>query len=192
MTNQINGCQKDIMTKRARFIGRSSEILQEFHFAPPDSQMKLHSIYNSHFTGSSCWNIKITYNLPYPTHRNILPVISNVKPLRLTLARRLLSFIEKIKKSDKPVLRSILSVVECDVRTVTGRNLRSILQLCDKSTVEQLSPSDIDTVSYYGEPDVWRIVTIREVLEARAGEVELPEDWDKRELEQILEVACCS
>ena len=196
------------MTKRARFIGRSSEILQEFHFAPPDSQMKLHSIYNSHFTGSSCWdmtsragqmmeatfnrNIKITYNLPYPTHRNILPVISNVKPLRLTLARRLLSFIEKIKKSDKPVLRSILSVVECDVRTVTGRNLRSILQLCDKSTVEQLSPSDMDTVSYYGEPDVWRIVTIREILEARAGEVELPEDWDKRELEQILEVACCS
>ena len=137
-------------------------------------------------------NIKITYNLPYPTHRNILPVISNVKPLRLTLARRLLSFIEKIKKSDKPVLRSILSVVECDVRTVTGRNLRSILQLCDKSTVEQLSPSDMDTVSYYGEPDVWRIVNIREILKARAGEVEVPEDWDKRELEQILEVACCS
>ena len=186
------------MIKRAIFIGRSSEIIQEFHFAPPESQMKLHSIYNSHFTGSSCWdmtsragemmeatynkNIKITYNLPYGTHRNILPVISDVKPLRVTLAKRLLSFIEKIRKSDKKVLRSTLSVSQCDVRTVTGRNLRSLLHLCDKSTVQQLSPSDMDTVNYYGDPDTWRIVTIREILKARAGELDLPEDWDKREL----------
>ena len=196
------------MIKRAMFIGRSSEIIQDFHFDPPESQMKLHSIYNSHFTGSCCWdmtsragqmmeatfnrNIKITFDLPYPTHRNILPVLSNVKPLRVTLAKRLLSFTERIKKSNKKVLRSTLSVVESDVRTVTGRNLRSLLQLCNKSTVQQLTPSDMDTVSYYGEPDTWRILTIREILEARAGKIELPEDWDKREFQQILEVACCN
>ena len=137
-------------------------------------------------------NIKITFDLPYPTHRNILPVLSNVKPLRVMLAKRLLSFTERIKKSDKKVLRSTLSVVECDARTVTGRNLRSLLQLCNKSTVQQLTPSDMDTVSYYGEPDTWRIVTIREILEARAGKIELPEDWDKREFQYIMEVACCN
>ena len=48
----------------------------------------------------------------------------------------------------------------------------------------------MDTVSYYGEPDTRRIVTIREILEARAGKIELPEDWDKREFQQIMEVAC--
>ena len=208
VTNKIDGCQKDIMIKRARFIARSSEIIQEFHFAPPDSQMKLHSIYNSHFTGSSCWdmtsragemmeatnnrNIKITYDLPYPTHRNILAVISQVRPLRVTLAKTLLSFIEKSKKSDKKVLRSTLSLVEADVRTITGRNLRSILLMCNKSTVQQLSSADMDTVNYYGEPDTWRIVTIVEMLKARAGEVKLPEDWDSEEFQQILEVACCS
>ena len=208
VVNKIDGCQKDIMIKRARFIARSSEIIQEFHFVPPDSMMKLHSIYNSHFTGSCCWdmtsragemleatfnrNIKLTYDLPYPTHRNILPVISNVQPLRLTLAKRLLSFIQNIKKSEKTVLRSMLSVVESDVRTITGRNLRSLLDMCNKSTVQQLRPSDMDTVNYYGEPDTWRIVTIREIIEARAGEVEMPEDWDRSEFQQILEVACCS
>ena len=137
-------------------------------------------------------NIKITYDLPYPTHRNLLPDISNVKPLRVTLAKRLLSFFEKIKKSEKSVLRNTLNVVESDVRTVTGRNLRSILQLCDKSTVQQLCPSDMDTVSYYGEPDQWRIVTIAEVLKVRASEMDLPEDWARHEFEEILEVACCS
>ena len=135
-------------------------------------------------------NIKITYDLPYPTHRNILPVISNVRPLRVTLAQRLLTFIEKIKKSDKNVLRSTLSVVESDSRTVTGRNLRGILQLCEKSTVKQLCPSDMDTVLYRGEPDQWRIVAILEALKVRAGEMDLPKGWVREEFKEILEVAC--
>ena len=194
------------MQKRAMFISRSSEINQEFHFVPPDGKMKLHCIYNSHFTGSNCWdmtsragqmmeatfnrNIKITYDLPYQTHRNLLPPISNVKPLRVTLAKRLLSFTEKIRKSEKSVLRSTLRLVESGVRTVTGRNLRSILQLCEKSTVQQLCPSDMDSVQYYSEPDQWRIVAILEALNVRAGEMDLPEGWVRQELEQILEVAC--
>ena len=206
VTNSIDGCQKDIMQKRAMFISRSSEINQEFHFVPPDGKMKLHCIYNSHFTGSNCWdmtsragqmmeatfnrNIKITYDLPYQTHRNLLPAISNVKPLRVTLAKRLLSFTEKIRKSEKSVLRSTLRLVESDVRTVTGRNLRSILQLCEKSTVQQLCPSDMDSVQYYSEPDQWRIVAILEALNVRAGEMDLPKGWVRQELEQILEFAC--
>ena len=68
-------------------------------------------------------NIKITYDLPYPTHRNLLPVISNMKPLRITLAKRLLTFRDSIKKSDKRVLRQMLSLVESDARTVTGRQV---------------------------------------------------------------------
>jgi hypothetical protein len=208
VTNEIVGCQRDIMIKRARYIERSCEILQEFYFAPPETKIKLNNIYNSHFTGSSCWdmtskagrmmeatfnkNIKISFDLPYETHRNILPVIASVKPLRLTLAKRLISFTEKIKKSDKSVLKQILTLVESDVRTVTGRNLRSILALTDKSDINQLHPHDMELVSYYGEPEQWRIVTISEVLQMRATELELPDGWQKGEMQQILEAACCS
>ena len=208
VTNEIDGCQKDIMIKRARFIDKSCEINQEFYFAPPNSRMKLHSIYNSHFTGSNCWdmtsragvmieasynrNIKLTYDLPYPTHRNLLPVISNAKPLRITLARRLLTFVEKMRMSEKKVLRSTLSLVESDVRTVTGRNLRSLLTMTSRSTVQQLCPSDMDDVIYHGEPELWRIQSILEILKVRAGELEQPEGWEMDELEQILEAACCN
>ena len=52
VSNIIDGCQKDIMIKRARYIERSTEILQEFYFVTSDMKMKLHNIYNSHFTGS--------------------------------------------------------------------------------------------------------------------------------------------
>ena len=118
------------MVKRARYIQRCSEILQEFHFVKPDVKMSLHTIYNSHFTGSPCWdmssrafnmleasynrNIKITYDIPYQTHQNLLPGLANVKPLRIILAKRLLTFVEKIRKSDKAVLRSMLRLVEQD------------------------------------------------------------------------------
>ena len=100
VTNCLDGCQKDVMSKRARFIQRSNELLQEFHFAHTDTKVKLNTVYNSHFSGSNCWdltgracemfeatfnrNIKLTFDLPYPTHRNLLPVISELKPLRIT------------------------------------------------------------------------------------------------------------
>ena len=155
VTNEIDGCQKDMMQKRARYIERSCKILQEFNFAHSDSKMKLQTVYNSHFTGSPCWDltsragemfeatfnrsIKLTYGLPLPTHRSLIPVISKVKPLRITLSSRLLTFVSRLRKSEKPVLRKMLSIVENDVRTVTGRNLRNTLLLTKKSSIMKLS-----------------------------------------------------
>ena len=115
VTNDIDGCQKDMMLKRARYIERNCEILQKFNFTPSDSKMKLNIVYSSHFTGSPFWDltsragemleasfnrsIKLTFGLPYPTHRSLLPVISKVKPLRITLASRFLTFVEKLRKA---------------------------------------------------------------------------------------------
>ena len=78
-------------------------------------------------------------------------------PLRITLAKRLLTFRQSIQKSDKSVLKQILNIVESDVRTVTGRNVRSILILTDKSSVQQLHRSDLEIIRYYGEPEQWQL-----------------------------------
>ena len=154
VTNSIDGCLKDIMAKRAQYIQRSNELLQEFHFAHYSTKLKLNSVYNSHFSGSNCWdltsragqmfegtfnrNIKLTLNLPYPTHRNLLPVISQAKPLRITLAQRYLTFVEKLRSSEKPVLRHTIRLVENDTRTVTGRNLKNILLMTDRPDFQHL------------------------------------------------------
>ena len=169
--------------------------------------MKVNSIYNSHFSGSNCWdltsrasemfeatynrNVKRTYNLPYPTHRNLLPVISGVKPLRVTLAKRFLIFTEKLRNSEKPVLRQMIRLVENNVNTVTGRNLRRILLLTERPTIQHLRPSDMDTISLYGEPELWRVLAVREILEMRAGDLQLPVGWNLAEMEAILLAACC-
>ena len=99
---------------------------------------------------------------------------------------------DKIKKSEKGVLKNILNQVQSNARTVTGRNLRSSLLLTDKSSIDQLHQQEIDQVNYYGEPERWRVVSILEALQMRAGELELPLDWEMEEMEEILEAACCS
>ena len=137
-------------------------------------------------------NIKLTYNLPYPTHRNLLPVISKVKPLRLTLAKRFLVFIEKLRNSKKPVLRQMISLVENNVNTVTGRNLRRILLLTNRPTIQHLRPSDLDTVCLHGEPELWRVLAVKEILDIRDGDLQLPAGWHYEEMEAILLAACCN
>ena len=81
-------------------------------------------------------------------------MISKVKPLRITLASRFLTFVEKLRKSEKPVLRTLLNIAEHNVRTVTGRYLRNTLLLTDKSSVLKLSISDINNVKYYKDPEM--------------------------------------
>ena len=169
--------------------------------------MLVNSIYNLHFSSSNCWdltsrasemfeatfnrNIKLTYNLPYPTHRNLLPVLNKVKPLRITLAKRFLTFIEKLRNSKKQVLRQMIRMVENNVNSVTGRNLRQILLLIERPSIQHLCPSDMDTVCLYGEPELWRVLAITEILEIRAGDLQLPDGWTYGEMEAILQAACC-
>ena len=186
---------------------RSNELLQESHFVHTCTTTKLNNTYNSHFLGSNCWDltsrasemfeatynrhIKLTYNLPYATHRNLLPCISRVKPLRIVLARRFPMFVEKLRQSEKPVLRHMISLVDKDVQTVTGRNLRRILLLSEKPNVHQLKPSDMDDVNLYGDPELWRLLAVKEILEIRDGELQLPDGWTQGEMETILQAACC-
>ena len=55
--NKIDGLAKDIKVKRARYIQKTNEILQEFAYAHPRTKLNLLQIYNSHFYGSPLWNL---------------------------------------------------------------------------------------------------------------------------------------
>ena len=88
-------------------------------------------------------------------------------------------------------MRSMIGLVEHDVQTVTGRNLRRILQLTEKPNIQNLKPSDMDDVNLHGDPELWRVLAIKEILEIRAGELQLPDGWTQGEMETILHAAFC-
>ena len=84
----------------------------------------------------------------------------------------------------------MLRLVEQDVKTVTGQHLRTTLLLTDTGSIEQLQPEDIDNVNYYGDADLWRVLCIDEIMQMRAGDIDLPPDWEKEEIKAFLESAC--
>ena len=83
-------------------------------------------------------------------------------------------------------------MVENNVHTVTGRDLRRIILLTDKPTIEHLSPSDMDTVCLHGEPELWRVLAMEKILRMKVVDLQLPDGWNYGEMEAILLAACCS
>ena len=55
--NKMHGMKMDIKHKRAAYIAKNNELVQEFYFAHPKTRLEINSIYNYHFTGSPLWNL---------------------------------------------------------------------------------------------------------------------------------------
>ena len=52
-----NGMDQDVLDKRAAYISKNNELLQEFHLAHPSALVNVNNIYNGHFYGSTLWKL---------------------------------------------------------------------------------------------------------------------------------------
>ena len=82
--------------------------------------------------------------------------------------------IEKIRKSKKQILNTVLFEIERDVRSTTGRNLRMLMRETDRCDcgwcdISEIQLSDIETLPYFqlAEDEEWRIGMIHHLLEER-------------------------
>ena len=57
LENKIDGLKADTRKKRAEYINKNNELLQEFSFSRPKTTIRIHSIYNSHLSGSCRWDL---------------------------------------------------------------------------------------------------------------------------------------
>ena len=57
--------------------------------------------------------------------------------------------INSIRKSKKNILKCLLSEIERDVKSISGRNLRMIMFHRDKSDINEVSVSDADKLQYF-------------------------------------------
>jgi hypothetical protein len=98
---------------------------------------------------------------------------------------------EKIKKSGKAPLVMLMTAAMADCRSTTGSNFRNIMLLVGKTSVYDVKLEDIDKISYFKmeEEDLWKVSTVKEIIEAKAGNLEVP-GFDLEELEEILNYIC--
>ena len=178
--------------KNAQYISKNIELNQEFSFTHPSTKIKINKIYNSHYSGSPLWNlfgpgalgiessynksVKVMLDLPYATHRSLIQPLTGEKHVKLILIRRFLGFIEKIRNSKKTSLKMLMLDAMMDVRSVTGCNMRNIMLLVGKKKVEDVRLSDLDSLTYFKlkETDKWKIPMIKEIIETKVDELEVP------------------
>jgi hypothetical protein len=80
--------------------------------------------------------------------------------------------------------------VKSDVRTTTGSNLRMIMLLAGKNTVEEVVNSRTD-IEYHKleEEQQWKPDLLKEIIDVLYGEKTVDE-LERDELEEILETLC--
>ena len=116
------------------------------------------------------------------THRYLIEPLSDRKHLRKVFVKRFLTMIQS-----RPILKMILSAIEYDARSVTGRNLRSIMMVSGKYDISNINVSDYENITYHTmeEDDKWSIEIIKNILEEREASGLDIED------EAMLEYLCC-
>lgn len=195
----------DVRVKKGIFIQSAMELNQEFASLPADLKMRLNSLYNSHFSGSSIWrfesedaghlfsswnkNIKLVYDLPWSTHRWILEEITGSN-LKIVLFARFVKFVNAILKSAKPAVKFLLSLATSDVRSLTGSNLRSI----QVTTGVQVTPgvtqaATIKKHKMFPVPhgQLWKVPLLHSLLAVRAGEFNIVFDDEENQETEIVE-----
>ena len=180
--------KQDIKEKRARYISRNNEILQEFSYAHPRTKFEVNKIFNSHFSGQVLWDLfcresemventwnvsfRLTYNLPRNCKKFLVEPVSDCVHIKKTFIKRFLNFISQIKKSSKIALKNVFHTIKHDCMSVTGSNLRNIMLLVDKASIEDLCPEDYNLVKYHEIPEeeTWRVNIIKELVDVNWGE----------------------
>ena len=195
--------KKDLMEKRAIYINRVNELSQEFYFAHPTVKVKLNNIFNSYFYGSSLWDLfgseatrlektwnisqRMMLNLPRNSHRYFVEPLSQTPHIMCSLYGRFLKFVVAISESPKKALRNMLNYVKLDCRTTTGGNLRRMMLLAGKTSVDELTTLSFKSHQYMDVPqgEEWRIHSAKEMLEIMNGERTVP-NFCRDEIEEMM------
>ena len=207
--NKVNGMQLDIKQKRAQYITKNNELIQEFSFSHPDAVMRVNQIYNTHFTGSPLWDlfsteavklentwnksVRLMMDVPISTHRNLIEPISRYPHLRKVLIKRFLKFLDQIRRSSKMVPKLLLTVIQNNVRSTTGSNLRNILLQTAKTSIDKIVVNDANSIEYHklAETDLWKVLLIRELTDVKFDEARI-ENLTIEDVETTLDFLCTS
>ena len=209
LENKLDGMKHDIRVKRAKYITKNNDLVQEFRYCHPNTQFQLNEIYKTTFSGSPLWNLfcraaemlqntwntsfKIMYSLPYATHRYFVQSVSGKVHVKNILMNRFLSFISQIERSPKSLPLKLLKLIRHDARSTTGSNLRNIMLLLGKVSIDDIRLKDIDNFEYSPvlPENQWKVNMVKEITDVQADQLNV-ENFSRQELEEIMEYLCRS
>ena len=200
-----NSMEKDVGSKRGKFIGKIHSLNQDLYFCSPNLLIKLYNIYCCSFYGSnlydlycrnlerfySSWNIaiKIVFKLPHATHKYLIESISESLHPKVMMCSRFISYIKLCMVSSKQAVCFLSNLFHDDLRTQAGKNIDGIATECNMR-LEALTSRKVKTTMGYAkmpQAENWRVDLIREII---GDDSIVPLSNDEKE--DILHFACTS
>ena len=138
-------------------------------------------------------SMRIMMELPLRTHRYLLEPVVRENHLKLLLAKLFLGIINQVEKSPKSCMVQLLNKVKYDVRSTTGKNLRMLMFLTQRSNVDEIGREDYKKIDYHkiNESEQWRISIIEEIIDIKYNQLDV-EGFEAEEIEEILNFVCTS
>ena len=203
----INGLSEDINRKRASYIQRNNEIIQETPKTHPKLRCQINALFNTSFYGAqiwdlfnksseslyNTWNISIRkmFDLPYQTHRYYIEPLSERSHIKYSLLKRVITFANTLRNNKKDTVISVFLMMEKDTNSTIGKNLRKIMKLCGKRYVHEIRSTDIDKLTYniVSEENKWTLNLVRELIDTKTGILTINE-FSKEEINEMLHFTC--
>ena len=151
---------RDIIEKRAQYIQKNNELLQEFAYATGKTKFYINHVYNSSFFGSVLWDFHCTeadmiyntwnmsvrrmFRLDRKTHRYFIEPVSEMKHLKTLLLRRFNKFIGKLLTTKKPAIKTVFKKICTNCMSTTGKNLRHLMLDCNKIRSADVTLNDME------------------------------------------------
>ena len=188
ITNTSGCCRldQDLMEKRAAYIAKNNELIQEFYYAHSNTRIWINNIYNTSFYGAPLWNmfsrnfeklekswntsVRMMLSLPRNTHRYFIEPLSGTQHIIKSIWNRFLRFIDNIANGKKKTLKIMLDIVKLDTRSVTGNNLRHLKLKTSNCNEKDLNVYD-KPYRAIPEGEAWRLSFAKELLEAKRGNI---------------------
>ena len=131
------------------------------------------------------------YRLDRKTHHSLIEPVSESMHLKVMLISRFVAFAHKALNSKKFCVRFVANCSMSDNRTIFGRNVLHIKQLCEDEDFSSISPKMIKSNCKYwtDECEPWRTNLVSELLSVRSGDLEV-EGFSRTQMIEMLTDAC--
>ena len=200
--NKLDGMAKDLMEKRAQFINRNNELIQEFRFAHPRTMIRTNNIFNTSLYGCVLWDLfgnearrlekswnisqRLMLGLHRESHRYFIEPVSGTKHIIFHVYKRFVRFVSQMLSSKKMALRHLCYKTMKDCRSTTGKNIRRLMTRFDSGTYGELEMNVKKDVPYKiaDEKDLWKIEAVKELTDAKFDDKILP-NFTTKEIDDI-------
>ena len=207
--NRARGMGQDVLEKRAAYISRNNELVQELHFAHPKTLVNVNNIYNSHFYGCTLWDLsckevdmafktwnvsqRMMHGLDRKTHKYLIEPVSGTKHIKFAMYKRFINFTSRITESAKVAMKVLYETVKLDCQSTIGRNLRMIMLEYGLCTINDITTKMLEKKQYVDLPgdESWRVNIIKEIIDTKHGRNVVPE-FTTKELQDMLDFASTS